>query len=87
MNSMKDRVLYSFDDYYIELDYRKDTSNRPYDVYVVRDNLRTLGHLKMTRSYKAENGRPGEGARCFGRNGRDVEIPVPPGTVIRTLCP
>ena len=29
----------SFDDYYIELDYRKDTSNRPYDVYVVRDNL------------------------------------------------
>lgn len=52
-------------------------------VFVVRDNLRTLGHLKMTRSYKAENGRPGEGARCFGRNGRDVEIPVPPGTVLK----
>lgn len=52
-------------------------------VFVVRDNLRTLGHLKMTRSYKAENGRPGEGSRCFGRDGRDVEIPVPPGTVIK----
>ena len=52
-------------------------------VFVVRDNLRTLGHLKMVRSYRAENGRPGQGARCFGRNGADVEIPVPPGTVLK----
>ena len=52
-------------------------------VFVVRDNLRTLGHLKLQRSFKAENGRPGQGARCAGRNGQDVEIPVPPGTVIR----
>lgn len=52
-------------------------------VFVVRDNLRTLGHLKMVRNYRAENGRPGQGARCFGRNGADVEIPVPPGTVIK----
>ena len=52
-------------------------------VFVVRDNLRTLGHLKLQRSFRAENGRPGQGARCAGRDGRDVEIPVPPGTVIR----
>ncbi len=52
-------------------------------VFVVKDNLRTLGHLKAVRAYKAENGRPGQGDRCFGRNGRDVEIPVPPGTVLR----
>ena len=52
-------------------------------VFVVRSNLRTLGHLKLQRSFRAENGRPGQGARCAGRNGRDVEIPVPPGTVIR----
>ncbi len=52
-------------------------------VFVVRDNLRTLGHLKLQRSFKAENGRPGQGARCAGRNGSDVEIPVPPGTVIK----
>lgn len=52
-------------------------------VFVVRDNLRTLGHLKMVRTYRAENGRPGQGDRCFGRNGADVEIPVPPGTVIK----
>ena len=52
-------------------------------VFVVRDNLRTLGHLKMVRTYRAENGRPGQGDRCFGRNGADIEIPVPPGTVIK----
>jgi Obg family GTPase CgtA len=37
----------------------------------------------MTRVYRAENGGNGMGDRCFGRNGRDVEIPVPPGTVIK----
>ena len=52
-------------------------------VFVVRENLRTLGHLKMVRTYRAENGRPGQGDRCFGRNGADVEVPVPPGTVIK----
>ena len=52
-------------------------------VFVVKDNLRTLGHLKMTRVFRAENGRPGQGDRCFGRSGADVEIPVPPGTLIK----
>lgn len=52
-------------------------------VFVVRENLRTLGHLKMVRVYRAENGRNGQGDRCFGRDGKDVEIPVPPGTVIK----
>ncbi len=52
-------------------------------VFVVKDNLRTLGHLKLVRTFRAENGRPGQGARCTGRNGKDVEIPVPPGTVIK----
>lgn len=52
-------------------------------VFVVKDNLRTLGHLKMIRSFRAENGRGGQGDRCFGRDGRDVEIPVPPGTVLK----
>lgn len=52
-------------------------------VFVVKDNLRTLGHLKMVRHYRAENGHGGQGARCYGRAGNDVEIPVPPGTVIK----
>ncbi len=52
-------------------------------VFVVKNNLRTLSHLKQVRSYKAESGRNGMGARCFGRDGKDIEIPVPPGTVIK----
>ncbi|WP_320127928.1 Obg family GTPase CgtA [uncultured Sphaerochaeta sp.] len=52
-------------------------------VFVVKNNLRTLGHLKMVRSYRAENGRNGSGAKCYGRDGVNIEIPVPPGTVIK----
>ena len=52
-------------------------------IFVVRSNLRTLQHLKLKRSFLAENGKPGEGARRHGRNGENIEIPVPPGTLIR----
>lgn len=52
-------------------------------VFVVKNNLRTLGHLKMTRVYRAENGGGGMGDRCFGKNGKDIEILVPPGTVLK----
>ncbi|MGP1418877.1 MAG: Obg family GTPase CgtA [Sphaerochaetaceae bacterium] len=52
-------------------------------VFVVSQSLRTLDSLKMKRSYVAENGQGGQGARCYGRDGRDVEILVPPGTVIK----
>lgn len=52
-------------------------------VFVVKENLRTLGHLKMVRSYRAENGKNGQGDRCFGRDGADIEIPVPPGTILK----
>ncbi len=52
-------------------------------VFVVKENLRTLGHLKLVRVFKAENGQSGMGSRMFGRDGKDVEIPVPPGTVIK----
>ena len=52
-------------------------------VFVVKDNLRTLGHLKMIRTFRAENGHNGMGARCYGKDGLDIEIPVPRGTVIK----
>ncbi|MDR3325006.1 MAG: GTPase ObgE [Spirochaetaceae bacterium] len=52
-------------------------------VFTVRNNLRTLSHLRYTQKYKAENGRDGEGSQRYGRNGKDVVIPVPPGTVLR----
>jgi GTP-binding protein len=52
-------------------------------VFVVRRNLRTLTSLKFQRSFKAEDGAGGRGARRHGRDGRSVVIPVPPGTIIR----
>lgn len=52
-------------------------------VFVVKENLRTLAHLKLVRVFRAEHGQDGRGARCSGRDGSDVVIPVPPGTVIK----
>ena len=52
-------------------------------IFVVRNNLKTLSHLKRKRVYRAENGHQGEGRRRHGRDGKDIEIPVPPGTLIK----
>ena len=51
-------------------------------VFVVRRNLRTLSHLRYRHSFRAENGRDGEGRGRNGKNGEDVIIPLPPGTVL-----
>ncbi len=54
------------------------------DVYLVVDPHRnTLIAFKYEQHFRTENGRPGEGGKRTGRNGRDLEIPVPPGTVVR----
>ncbi len=52
-------------------------------IFEVRQNLKTLSHLKTKRSYKAENGETGKGKQRHGRNGADVVIPVPPGTLVK----
>jgi GTP-binding protein len=52
-------------------------------VFEIRRNLRTLAHLRHKQSFKAENGRDGEGRGCYGRNGEDVVVPLPPGSVIK----
>jgi GTP-binding protein len=51
--------------------------------FLVRPNLKTLSHLARQRVFRAENGRPGAGQRKHGRDGRDVEIALPPGTLIK----
>ena len=45
-------------------------------------NTDTLSHLRGKRHIKAENGRPGEGRKRFGRKGKDTTIVVPPGTQV-----
>jgi len=52
-------------------------------IFSIRRNLRTLSHLKFKQSFKAENGRDGEGKGCYGRNGEDVIVFLPPGSVIK----
>jgi GTP-binding protein len=44
--------------------------------------MRTLLDLRYRKSYRAENGRPGQGKRRAGRDGRPVVVVVPPGTVV-----
>ncbi|MBN1524180.1 MAG: GTPase ObgE [Spirochaetales bacterium] len=52
-------------------------------VFIVKNNVRTLMHLKLKRVFKAENGRPGMGKRMHGKDGGEIEIPVPLGTLLR----
>ncbi len=52
-------------------------------VFIVDHNLRTLAKLKQKRSFKAENGHNGAKCRMHGSSGKDVEIVVPNGTIIK----
>lgn len=52
-------------------------------VFQVKENLKTLAHLRMRRVYKAQNGLPGGGSKMHGRDGESAYVPVPPGTIIR----
>jgi len=46
-------------------------------------NINTLVDYRFARIHRAENGARGMGADCAGRGGRDIELRVPVGTVIR----
>ncbi len=47
------------------------------------DNLYTLLDLRYNRHHFAPSGRPGEGSNRKGRDGEDIVLRVPPGTVVR----
>jgi len=49
---------------------------------VIKRNLRTLSYLRYKQTFKAQNGEPGMGRNMHGRDGEDIVIAVPPGTVI-----
>lgn len=48
-------------------------------------HLNTLFHLIHQRKLIAQNGQPGRGNNCTGKNGRASILPVPPGTIIRRV--
>ena len=50
--------------------------------FQVDPNTDTLSALRGRRHIKAENGRPGEGRKRFGRKGKDTTVVVPPGTQV-----
>ena len=45
-------------------------------------NLRTLMDFRYKRKYEAENGQDGMKKKKFGKNGQDLIIKVPMGTVV-----
>ncbi len=53
--------------------------------FKVDNNTDTLSALRGRRVIKAENGRPGEGRKKYGRKGKDTTITVPPGTQVIDL--
>ena len=45
--------------------------------------LRTLQHFRYKKLFKAKNGTPGLGRKKTGKNGENLIIEVPPGTILR----
>jgi len=52
-------------------------------VLVVDPNMTTLLDFTYKRKYKAEPGGNGAGSKCFGKNGKDLHIKVPMGTIVK----
>ena len=52
-------------------------------MFIVDTNLHTLQDIRYRRRYKAENGHSGRGSNKTGKNGKDVIILVPAGSIIR----
>lgn len=51
-------------------------------IFVADRNLRTLMDFRYKKKYEAENGQDGMKKKRYGKNGADLEIKVPMGTVI-----
>ena len=54
-------------------------------ILVVDDNLSTLMDFRYKRKYAAPNGMDGQGARRSGKDGQNLTIKVPRGTLVRDL--
>ncbi len=54
-------------------------------ILVVREDLSTLSDFRYKHKFKAENGSPGGGCNRTGKDGIDLYIPVPAGTIIKNF--
>ena len=52
-------------------------------IFEVDEGLNTLTDFRHKRKYAAENGEPGGKRNCHGKDGADLVVKVPPGTVIK----
>lgn len=54
-------------------------------IFEVDKGLNTLTDFRMVRKYFAEDGEPGGKRKCHGKDGKDLLVKVPEGTVIKEL--
>ena len=52
-------------------------------IFQVDEGLNTLTDFRHRRKYAAENGEEGRKRNCHGKNGADIIVKVPAGTIIR----
>ena len=52
-------------------------------IFCADDNMSTLLDFRYKRKYAAERGQNGSGGRCTGKNGSDLLIKVPRGTLVK----
>ncbi len=53
-------------------------------IFRVNTSLVSLVDFKLHKRYAAENGIPGASANCTGRDGQNLVLEVPPGTLIKS---
>lgn len=52
-------------------------------IFKVDPRLHSLLDLRFQKTYKAEDGEPGSGRNRSGKNGKDLVLSVPPGTLVK----
>ncbi len=52
-------------------------------IFEVDEGMRTLMDFRYKKHYKAENGEDGKNKNMYGKDGQDLILKVPPGTIIR----
>ena len=54
-------------------------------IFEVDEGMNTLANYRHVHNYKAENGEDGGKKNCRGKNGEDIILKVPEGTVVKEL--